>query len=87
LWILKGREGILLHWTGLGVLLLVMGSVCLRKRRWKNVGGDDDDGDDGDGGWGVLVGGSEGRRMTDLRDLLLERKDLGSYMNPIFSPV
>ena len=47
-----------------------MGSVFLRKRRWNDVGGDDE-GDDG-GGLGLLVGGSEGRRMTDLRDLLLE---------------
>jgi hypothetical protein len=72
-WILKGRGGILLHWTELGVLLELAGSVFLRKWRRKDVGGDEDE-DDGEGGLGVLVGGSEGRRITDLRDLLLEMK-------------
>jgi hypothetical protein len=81
LWILKGRGGILGGWIEVEVFGVdFMGSVFLRKRRWKDVGGDDE-GDVG-GDLGLLVGGSEGRRMTDLRDLLLE-EGCGTYLNPI----
>jgi hypothetical protein len=81
LWILKGRGGILGGWIEVEFWGEdFMGSVFLRKRRWKDVGGDDE-GDVG-GDLGLLVGGSEGRRMTDLRDLLLEG-GRGSYLNPI----